>query len=326
MSYFNHPVKVAVFQASMIGIVERLLRKAGKQESVRIQVLFTGEQACAIWSYNGSMVRGTIKLPDLKAGSVIDREKANRWVAYVIHEVWHVVFTDSYVYQNFAMNYPGLRTALANAIEDARIERSGMALGYADGFQIVGKDLLAHLMVTGGMDVNPNDPRQIPWAFAVGCRGYGVKGERRLLSALDSRIRAILDEAKRRQEAIPVESKARDGTMAVCAIALWAYEELKKLGSALSEPPQPKGPQPKGGTPGPQDDEPPVSEDDSEREAGEAGEYDDEGTEGDGEGEGEGGGDVPPPPLKVGDTVRCPDGTKGVITEINDDLAEVAPL
>ena len=93
---------------------------------------------------------------------------------------------------------------LANAIEDARMERSGMELGYADGFKVVGRDLMQHLMVTGGMDVNPNDPRQIPWVFAVGCRGYGLKGERRLLSALDPRIMVILTEAKRRWESFVV--------------------------------------------------------------------------------------------------------------------------
>jgi hypothetical protein len=331
MSYFDHPVRVAVFQTAVVGLVERLIRKAGRTEDVRIQVLFTGETACAVWSNTGRGIRGTIKLPALKANSVIDRAKANRWVAYVIHETWHVVFTSWEQWQQFAGTYPGLRTFLANAVEDARIERSGMELGYADGFKVVGRELLTAMMEEGGMDVNPNDPRQIPWVFAMGCRGYGVKGEARLLSALDPRVRVILDECKRRCDAIPAEIPARIGTKLSCDIALWAYEELKKLGREPALPPRPPdGPDGFPGdtrdNPAPQEDRP-KSTDDSEREAGDASDetYDDEGDPQEREGT-KGKGQKQDAPLRVGDKVVCPDGSKGVITAIVNDDATVAAL
>ena len=338
MSYFNHPVKVAVFQAAVVGLVERLIRKAGKTDTVQIQVLFTGDQACAVWGYIRSTVRGTIKLPALKEGSVIDREKANRWVAYVIHETWHIIFTSSDQWQNFCARFPGLRKNLANALEDARIERSGMELGYADGFKIVGKDLLGHMLQTGGMNVNPNDPRQIPWVFAVGCRGYGVPGERRLLSALDPRIAKILAEAKAKIHAVPADATPFDGTRASCDIALWVYGELQKLSTEPAQPPvqPPINPGPKGNNPGkqPRDDQP-KSDDVSEREPedAEGQDYSDEPQDGHGSDDDDGtmpnpgakGGDSQTD-LRVGDKVKCPDGTKGVISAINGNLAEVSPL
>jgi len=331
MSYFNHPVKAAVFEAAMPGLCERLLRTAGKQEEVCVQVIFTGRTASAIWRYRLGKVWMTIRLPALAAGSMIDREKANRWVAYVIHEVWHVIFTDSDVWQQYARYFPGLRRNLANALEDARIERAGMALGYAAGFNVVGKELLAHLLLADGMDVNPNDPRQVPWVFAVGCRGYGVRGERRLLSALDPRIAAIMAEAKRRIHAVPVTATPREGTTASCEIASWAFEELKKLGQA-----QPLTQYPEEGFPGQQqeqekqphranDDTP--ERDESEREQGSADDesYDDEGDPQEGK-EGDRSKKGKPDPLKVGDKVKCPDGSIGVISEIVADDAVVAAL
>ena len=105
MSYFNHPVKVPVFKAAITSLVERLLRKANVTEKVRMQVIFTGTVASALHNQtpNGTIV-GVIRLPDLKENAVVSREKANRWVAYVIHETWHVVFTNDHVWQNFASN------------------------------------------------------------------------------------------------------------------------------------------------------------------------------------------------------------------------------
>ena len=346
MSFFNEPVKVIAFMAAITGLVERLIRKAGKTGLVSIQVLFVGDTACVLWSERDGNIRGTLKLPALKEGAAITRDKANRWVAYVIHEVWHVLFTDCDVWNSFARNNPALCTKIANALEDARIERSGMALGHAEGFRIVGRDLVEHMLVTGGMDVNPNHPAQIPWAFAIGCRGYNVKGERRLLSALDPRIKALLVEAKARNDAIPADVTPHTGTSAVCNIAQWVYAELQKLG----KPPEPKEPQPKlppepdGDWPQPGDDgegkapkppqrdrdDDPESDDDSEREEGDAddetyGEDEDDGTEGGtpGNDDGEGWGDTP---LRVGDKVICPDGTKGVIASIEGATATVDAL
>jgi hypothetical protein len=339
MSYFNHPVKVAVFQAAIGGLVERLIRKAGRSEAIQMQVVFTGAQACAVWATvtkrGADVIRGTIKLPELRAGSVIDREKANRWVGYVIHEVWHVIFTDSGAWNSYAMNNPGLRKNIANALEDARIERSGMELGYADGFNVVGRDLLSHMLVTGGMDINPNEPAQIPFVFAIGCRAYGIKGEKRLLSALDPRIKAILDEAKRRVDNIPATVANVVGTTTTNAIATWVFNELKKLGK--SPPPMPPddvpvnpGPRPKERT---DRDDDPERDDTSEREEGSADDetYDDENApqgppDEDDVGGNPGMGDLKGTPLQVGDKVECPDGSIGKIVSINDTTAEVAPL
>jgi hypothetical protein len=328
MSYFNAPVRVAVFMAAINSLVERLLRMAGKTEQVRIQVVFTGEQACVVWGYDSGKIRGTLKLPALKANSIIDRAKANRWVGYVIHEVWHVVFTSSPVWQSFCADRASPPSAmlrgLANAIEDARIERSGMELGYAEGFKIVGKDLLAHLMVSGGMSVNPNDPKQIPWAFAVGCRGYGVKGERRLLGALDPRIAVILAQAKARCAAIPAKVTPDAGTRESINIARWVLTELRKLVTADEDDPLPPPPPPP--PPPRRPPKPPEGDDEGDDEGGTPG--DDEGEPGEGDGESDEydeGGDEDMP-LRVGDKVECPDGTKGIITAINGDDATVAPL
>ena len=314
MSYFNHPVKVLVFQAAIVGLVERLLRMAGVVETVDIQVVFTGTVACASWGLGGKGITGTIKLPALAEKSVIDRAKANRWVGYVIHEVWHVVFTHRGEWDQFCWAHPQpLAKHLLNAVEDARIERAGMALGYADGFKVVGKDLLDHMMVTGGMDCNPNDPRQIPWVFAVGLRNYGVRGERRLFSALDPRIAAILEGARQQFAALPITQELSDGkvvrysntlgTMEAGAIALWILDELKKLNADQpKQPKQPKGPdgdfpipiptnpQPEGGEKGEEgypgegeqghdaNDDDPDDVDESERDAGnaEGQDYDDD--------------------------------------------------
>jgi len=345
MSFFNNPVRAAVFQAAFPGLVERLLRIAGKTEDVNIQLIWSGDTACALWSYysayddkTGALrnkVRGTIKLPELKENSVLSREKANRWVAYVIHEVWHITFTDANVWATHVRNNPGLRSKLANALEDVRIERAGMTLGYARGFEVIGRELLQHLMEAGGMDVNPNDPCQIPWSLAVYGRGYGVKGEKRLLSALDKRVEKIFAAAKQKIHAVPVTASAHDGTTASCDIAQWVYKELVKLGKE----PQPQPPLPPDNPvkkPPPRDrsdDGADRDDHDDEREQGDAEDetYNDErqpGDEGqpgdddqweDGEGDG-------PVPLKVGDKVICPDGSKGKITAINGDDAEVAPL
>jgi len=359
MSYFNSPVRVGVFMSAIRGLVERLIRVTGRREQLRIQVVFTGTVACAVWNAYGGMTVGTIKLPALRETGVIDRHKANVWVGYVIHEVWHIIFTSSHVWQRFCTGdgivarrpSPMLRL-LANAVEDARIERSGLELGYAEGFRVVGKDLLQHLMFTGGMNVNPNDPKQIPWAFAVGLRGYGVRGERRLLSALDPHVASIMGIAKAQCDAIDARISPMEGTHATIAIAEWVMSELKKL-AKLPPPPPPEDEPPEGddegeggdnpddgGYPGrnpgrdkgEDDGERPPEDDtdaDEEREPGEA-DFED-GDDGEPGEWGEDGGDDGPggteqAPLKVGDKVICPDKVVGRITAIEGDDATVEPL
>jgi hypothetical protein len=301
---------------------------------VQIQTIFTGTTACVMWSVTGygingrGTLRGVLKLPALKETATISRAKANRWVAYVIHEVWHVIFTGPNAWKNYARNNPGMRAKLANALEDARIERSGMELGHADGFKVVGRELLEHMLLEGGMDVNPNDPRQLPWVFAVGCRGYGLKGERRLLSALDPRIAAMLKRTKAQVDAIPATIAPEQGTEAVIIIAQALYAELKALGDDKTDdgdlggdwPVGPGGEEPDDGEPGGKEPGNP----DDEREPGEYdGEGEDEGTDGE---PGKSKGNPGERPLRVGDKVECPDGMKGTITAIEGDDATVAAL
>jgi hypothetical protein len=326
MSYFDHPVRAEKFEAAIRTLVTRLLRRANRFEEIRLQIIFTGTTACALWSYENitdpvtgaptgkQRITGTIKLPAIKPGSKISRAQANRWVAYCIHEVWHVVFTDSGTWRHFALRQKPLCVSLGNAIEDARIERSGMELGYAEGFKIVGADLLAHLLTEDGADTcDPNKPGSLPWAFAVGCRGYGVAGEAALLAKLDPRIAVILAWATKQVRAIPASIDNVQGTGRSLEIARLTYNKLKKL---AFDPPVPPPPPP-----------PPPPEEEKKRrppptEEGE-GQPCEEGEEGEGEGNKQRG----ERPLKVGDKVECPDGSKGIISEIDsDDVATVEPL
>ncbi len=132
-----------------------------------------------------------------------------RYVGYVLHEVLHMVYTKG----EPAM--PGYLRSLWNGIEDAYIERRGIADKVAGNIRAVLSELLRQMTDEALAEVKDwADPKQYPFALAVYLRPHAVQKV-----PLAAGLERIFSEAGRRLEASTCSADNAE-------IAAWVLEQL----------------------------------------------------------------------------------------------------
>ena len=133
-----------------------------------------------------------------------------RYVGYVLHEVLHLVYTKG------EPSMPGYLRSLWNGIEDAWIERRGIADRVAGNINAVLTELLRQMTGEALAEVTDwTDPRQYPFALAVYLRPHAAQKV-----PLAAGLEAIFAEAGRRLESSTCSADN-------AAIAAWVLEQLQ---------------------------------------------------------------------------------------------------
>lgn len=173
------------------------------------------------WSNNvpTAMVNqhGTIRVANVRDDAVITHNTLVRYAGFIVHELLHIKYTDFDVQST--RSRPGLQyiATLHNAVEDAWIERTGIAselLGNIEG-------LLQGLMeqiISEGEAAAPDwsDPNHYPFTLAVYAREYC----RRL--PVPAALVPVFEEATRRIDT----AKSSADTL---AIAEWVFDQIQNV-------------------------------------------------------------------------------------------------
>ena len=153
---------------------------------------------------------GKMYLANVADDAVVNQALVDKYTGFVVHELLHRKYTD------FNVRGGGqYLDQLHNAVEDAWIERTGIAAGLTGNIE----GLLVKLvngMVDEAQGIDWADPRQYPFVLAVYARGFAKP------VPLADGLEPIFAEAKRR---VP-KCKSSVDTLAV---AQWVFEQLKAL-------------------------------------------------------------------------------------------------
>jgi len=165
---------------------------------------------------------GKMYLANVADDAVVNAALVDKYTGFVVHELLHRKYTDFNVRGNGQY-----MDALHNAVEDAWIERTGIAAGLTGNIE----GLLVKLvdgMVDEADAIDWADPRQYPFVLAVYARGFAKP------VPLADGLEPIFAEAKRR---VP-KCKSSTDTLAV---AQWVFEQLKALDKPKDKPKGKKG-------------------------------------------------------------------------------------
>ena len=186
---------------AMLITIRKTLRSYQNVDTSGIRITFSGDRAYVKDVRNdGYTVRAHLNLPDIVDTARLSVAQSNRAVAYGLHELCHVLFTDCDAWDS-AVSYAAVMTEdsamlhkVINGLEDPRCERAMIASKNAVG----AKGLLSRLVA----DVIKPDQIEIiienvPVILAAVCRRYGV-GEDALLARLPADLRDIVLEAETR--------------------------------------------------------------------------------------------------------------------------------
>jgi Mg-chelatase subunit ChlD len=167
---------------------------------------------------------GKMYLANVADDAVVNAALVDKYTGFVVHELLHRKYTDFSVRGDSQY-----LCQLHNAVEDAWIERTGIAAGLTGN--ITG---LLTTLVNGMVDeadgIDWADPRQYPFVLAVYARGFAKP------VPLADGLEPIFSEAKRRV------AKCQSSTDTL-AVAVWVFEQLKALDKPKEKP---KGEKPKG--------------------------------------------------------------------------------
>jgi Mg-chelatase subunit ChlD len=114
------------------------------------------------------LYRNTVILPSVADDARLPASLIERYAGYCLHEILHALWTsrikvsDPYLHQ------------LANALEDARIERKAIHEGLVGNAEGLFTGLLRGILAEAPSDVDWTDPRQYPFSLAVHARQYGL--------------------------------------------------------------------------------------------------------------------------------------------------------
>ena len=199
--------------------VEQAVAKIASDLGMRVTIFWKAGLSTA-----GIDQRGNMYLANVADDAVVNQALVDKYTGFVVHELLHRKYTDFSVRGNGEYI-----DALHNAVEDAWIERKGIAAGLTGN--ITG---LLTTLVNGMVDeadgIDWADPRQYPFVLAVYARGFAKP------VPLALGLEPIFSEAKRRV----AKCKSSTDTLAV---AVWVFEQLKALDKPKEKP---KGEKPKG--------------------------------------------------------------------------------
>jgi hypothetical protein len=253
-------VKGASLKSAMRAMLERTWSAVplASPKGCDIRLTFVGDgafcDAKVIWDSKGKMhADAIINLPSVGDGEALSRTQANAWTAYALHELSHVLFTPSRVWNeaihgmaNATGCTHGTARSWINALEDVDIERNLIAQQYARGFGPLVRGLVSHHIdqsyernASSLQSLRSGNPSAFPFVLCYALRGYDVERSAALVALLPAPFRAVYDECRARMAAIPLRVDADScgaGMRAVGDIATYAYKAIQAL---RANPPQP---------------------------------------------------------------------------------------
>lgn len=186
------------FRSGMSAYLRRLGRSLDRQVTVEWDNIST---PCI------DLLNNIITLPSVADDQAIPSGLIERYTAYVVHEILHALWTEK-----IRVHEPYIH-ALANGLEDARIERKAIAEGLVGNARGLLTGLLRG-MVAEADRVDWSDPRQYPFSLAVFCRQYGFT------VPVPAALLPVWQEAERR---ISVATCYADSIQ----IARWVYDQIQ---------------------------------------------------------------------------------------------------
>lgn len=199
--------------------VEQAVNKIASDLGMKVTLFWSSQISSA-----GINRGGKIFLANVADDAVVNQALVDKYTGFVVHELLHRKYTDFNV--NGDTQY---LCQLHNAVEDAWIERTGIAAKLTGNIE----NLLTKLvdgMVDEAQGIDWTDPAQYPFVLAVYARGFAKP------VPLADGLEPIFAEAKRRV----TKCKSTTDTLAV---AQWVLEQLKTLDKPQEKP---KGEKPKG--------------------------------------------------------------------------------
>jgi Mg-chelatase subunit ChlD len=139
------------------------LGKLGTALKLRLTVEWAEVQTPCI-----DLHRGAVMLPSVADDARLPASLIERYAGYCLHEILHALWTDRIPLQDRYLHQ------LANALEDARIERRAIREGLVGNAEGLFKGLLRGILAEVPSDIDWTDPRQYPFSLAVHSRQYGL--------------------------------------------------------------------------------------------------------------------------------------------------------
>lgn len=160
---------------------------------------------------------GAIRVANVRDDAVITHNTLVRYAGFIVHELLHVKYTDFSIETTRLHSFTQYISALHNAVEDAWIERTGIAselLGNIDGLL----NGLMEQIISESEAAVPDwaDPNNYPFTLAVYSREYC----RRL--PVPAALVPVFEEATRRIDS----AKSSKDTL---AIAEWVFDQIQNV-------------------------------------------------------------------------------------------------
>jgi len=204
--------------------VEQAVGKIASDLSMKVTLAWSGAISTA-----GIDKSGVMYLANVADDAVVNEALVDKYTGFVVHELLHRKYTDF----NARGNVQYL-DQLHNAIEDAWIERKGIAAGLTGNIKGLLVKLVNGMVAEAVATVTDwTDQGQYPFALAVYARGFCKR------VPLAQGLEPIFSEAERR---IPACKTSND----TLKIAVWVYEQLKALPKDEEGDKGDKGDQPDG--------------------------------------------------------------------------------
>jgi Mg-chelatase subunit ChlD len=204
--------------------VEQAVGKIASDLNMKVTLFWNDDISTAGINSNGKM-----HLANVADDAVVNQALVDKYTGFVVHELLHRKYTD------FSVRGDNQYLCqLHNAVEDAWIERTGIAAGLTGNIE----NLLVKL-VNGMVDeamatvTDWSDTRQYPFVLAVYARGFSKT------VPLADGLEPIFSEAKRRV------AKCASSTDTL-AVAVWVFEQLKVVDKPKEKPKGGKGNKGKG--------------------------------------------------------------------------------
>lgn len=166
------------------------------------------------------LYRGAVMLPSVADDARLPASLIERYAGYCLHEILHALWTDRIPLEDRYLHQ------IANALEDARIERRAIREGLVGNAEGLFRGLLRGILAEAPTDIDWTDPRQYPFSLAVHARQYG------LTVPTPPALLPIWDEATRRVGAAQSYAEVID-------IARWVLAQINRAADEAQNEDQP---------------------------------------------------------------------------------------
>ena len=180
------------------------LGKLGTALNLRLTVEWAEVQTPCIDLY-----RNAVMLPSVADDARLPASLIERYAGYCLHEILHALWTDRIPLEDRYLHQ------IANALEDARIERRAIREGLVGNAEGLFRGLLRGILAEAPTDIDWSDPRQYPFSLAVHAREYGLS------VPTPPALLPIWDEATRRVGAAWSYAEVID-------IAQWVLDQINR--------------------------------------------------------------------------------------------------